>query len=417
MRLGNTVANFSLLLGLAFITGCGNSTAPPGDTTPTSSVASSDDVKVTLPGESEDDAATVDDGAQEMTETGQPNKLEIGSVAPNLDLSDWVMGQEVGAFENGKIHVVEFWATWCPPCRASMPHLSQLQDEYGEEVTFIGISDEDRATVDGFFEKDFNDDQTWGEMITYSIALDESRQVHRDYMQASGQTGIPAAFVVGREGLIEWIGHPMGIDKPLAQIVDGTWDRDAEVARQRAAALAEEKLQEAGMKLARFQADGDYDKAIELLDELIAEVPKASLKLKMAKVSLLLEAERADEASAVIAELGDENWENAGFLNGLSWSMATEMDGVDLDDALKFAERANELTSEADGSVLDTLARVHYERGELEKAIEYQTKAVTVAPELQSTLDKYQEELDAENGESDSGDDASETSETSEGDA
>ena len=46
-------------------------------------------------------------------------------------------------------------------------------------------------------------------------------------MQAAGQNGIPTAFLVGKTGLIEWIGHPMTMDKPLAQVVAGDWDRSA----------------------------------------------------------------------------------------------------------------------------------------------------------------------------------------------
>ena len=46
-------------------------------------------------------------------------------------------------------------------------------------------------------------------------------------MRAAGQSGIPTAFIVGKTGQVEWIGHPMTMDEPLAQVVAGDWDRAA----------------------------------------------------------------------------------------------------------------------------------------------------------------------------------------------
>jgi thiol-disulfide isomerase/thioredoxin len=332
-------------------------------------------------------------GSVEATETAQEELLQIGSVAPPLNIPEWVMGKEVDSFEAGKTYVVEFWATWCPPCRTSMPHLSKLQEEYGDAVTFIGVSDEDRATVDAFFAKEQDDENTWAEIISYSIAIDPNRGTHKDYMQAAKQQGIPTAFVVGPEGFIEWIGHPMEMDDPLAQMASGAWDREAARAKQIAAAEAQRRLQGAMRELQQAQSDGDYDKAIGIIDELMAELPQAGPRLGMAKISMLLGAERTEEANTMLGELAEENWENSGFLNGLAWSMATEMKGVELADAMKYAERANELANDQDGSILDTVARVAYEIGDLAKAVEWQKKAVAADPSMQETLDRYEAEL------------------------
>ena len=53
----------------------------------------------------------------------------------------------------------------------------------------------------------------WSEVLTYTIALDEDRQTNAAYMQAAGQNGIPCAFIVGKSGKVEWIGHPAYIDR------------------------------------------------------------------------------------------------------------------------------------------------------------------------------------------------------------
>lgn len=62
----------------------------------------------------------------------EPPALTIGSPAPPIGIAHWVAGRKVPApinyaFEPGKVVVVEFWATWCAPCIASMPHLASLQ--------------------------------------------------------------------------------------------------------------------------------------------------------------------------------------------------------------------------------------------------------------------------------------------------
>ena len=45
-----------------------------------------------------------------------------------------------------------------------------------------------------------------------------------NWMEPAGQTGIPAAFIIDREGRVAWIGHPMEMDEPLAEVMAGTWD-------------------------------------------------------------------------------------------------------------------------------------------------------------------------------------------------
>ena len=83
-----------------------------------------------------------------------PGILTIGSAAPELDIEHWVHNgesrlQPVTSFVEGKVYVVEFWATWCGPCIYSIPHLSQLQRQYADQgVTLISISDEPLETND-----------------------------------------------------------------------------------------------------------------------------------------------------------------------------------------------------------------------------------------------------------------------------
>ena len=342
-----------------------------------------------------------DSGAEVAAGQATPDgKLAVGDKAPPLKLAKWLKGDPIDQFQDGHIYVVEFWATWCGPCRVSMPHISQLQQRLANSVTFIGISDEDEQTVRSFLASVRNPQsgETWDQVVTYAIALDADQAMHVAYMQAAGQRGIPTAFVVGRDGRIEWIGHPMGIEQPLDQIIAGTWDREAaraEFLQRQAAQMAQATLARA---LQAGQQTGDWTQAIETIDGLLAQQPDQD-QLKFAKLSVLLLAKKFDEAQVLADQLAKENWDNAQLLNALAWSMATEIpqERRNYEAAARMATRASELTGGEAASILDTVARIYYEQGDLEKAVQWQRRAVARnaggIQEINEALKKYEAEL------------------------
>jgi thiol-disulfide isomerase/thioredoxin/plasmid maintenance system killer protein len=152
---------------------------------------------------------------------------KIGDKAKPLNISEWVKGATAEAPVNvtdGKnFYVVEFWATWCGPCKTSIPHLTELQKKYKDKgVVFVGVSNETIEKVKPFVEEQ-------GEKMDYVVALDKENLTNKDYMRAYGQNGIPTAFVINKKGQIAWVGHPMTMDKPLEQIVADTYDLKAAI--------------------------------------------------------------------------------------------------------------------------------------------------------------------------------------------
>ncbi|GMV26241.1 MAG: hypothetical protein AMXMBFR58_22720 [Phycisphaerae bacterium] len=149
--------------------------------------------------------------------------LKVGDKAPAIKVDKWIKGEQVTGFEKGRTYVVEFWATWCGPCRASIPHLTELQKQH-KDVTVIGVTGSERKPASGpdnrleNLEK-FVKDQ--GEKMDYRVAYDSDREMVKEWMDASGQAGIPTAFIVDGEGKIAWIGHPLKMDEPLKQIASG----------------------------------------------------------------------------------------------------------------------------------------------------------------------------------------------------
>jgi peroxiredoxin len=88
----------------------------------------------------------------------------------------------------GKVVLVNFWATWCPPCRKEMPDLQALYDKYQEQgFVVLSISDEEPAKVQPFITE---------RKITYPVLLDPGRKVNEEFQVE----GIPKTFVYDREG-------------------------------------------------------------------------------------------------------------------------------------------------------------------------------------------------------------------------
>jgi uncharacterized protein (TIGR03435 family) len=122
---------------------------------------------------------------------GGPN---VGEVPPLLGASLLLQAppgtRMDAAFLSGSVVVLEFWATWCGPCVAAIPHLNELADQFKDKrVRFIAITAEDEATVTPFLKK---------RPIDAWIALDTNRAMNKAFAVAS----IPHTVVLNKDGKI-----------------------------------------------------------------------------------------------------------------------------------------------------------------------------------------------------------------------
>jgi thiol-disulfide isomerase/thioredoxin len=332
---------------------------------------------------------------QPAKETEKATKLAVGDPAPAMSIAKWIKGAPVTSFENGKVYVVEFWATWCGPCIASMPHLSALQKEFKDSVTIIGVGSQDKNG--NTLEKSQKMVADKGDVMGYTVAWDNERATSDAFMKAAGQGGIPCSFVVDKQGKLAYIGHPMFLDLVLEKVVEGKWDVKAGNAEVKS--LEDKLYGEDGMYAS---ARNDPAAALKTYKELEAKYPKVMADKVDFEYNLLVQTGDAAGAHkagmAAVDKLAKDK--NAMGLNQIAWKIVdpqAKAKNPDLELAMKAAEQGVKITDSKDGMILDTLARVYWVKGDKAKAIELQTKAVAAAPEeakdeIQKTLDEYKSE-------------------------
>ena len=145
--------------------------------------------------------------------------LNIGDSAPAFHVTDWYKGDAV-TMDATKTYIVECWATWCGPCIAAFPHLSEIAQANKDKITVIGVNVWEKKKpeeVKAFVEKQ-------GAKMNYLVAADGEGVIANNWLKAAGQNGIPSAFIV-HKGKVNWIGHPAKMNQDLLDsIIAGTFD-------------------------------------------------------------------------------------------------------------------------------------------------------------------------------------------------
>ncbi len=138
------------------------------------------------------DSGSSGDASQTELKENYP-ALSEGSDAPDFtaDIND---GNTFTLSEKqGKVVLLNFWATWCGPCVGEMPAFQKLYEEYGDKIEILAVNmAEDRETVDAFVED-------CG--YTFPIAYDEGGKISIKYPSE----GIPYTLVIGKDGKVSAI--------------------------------------------------------------------------------------------------------------------------------------------------------------------------------------------------------------------
>ena len=207
-------------------------------------------------------------------------RFDIGDAAPALRVRQWLKGEPVREFKKGQLYVVEFWATWCRPCIAGMPHFSELAREYRGRIDFLSIDVYEpkktpRSKIQRFVD-------SMGTHMDYSVAEEDSNDMETGWLAAfnTKDEGIPRAFVIDGRGRVAWIGHPHVIDTVLRQLVNGTWDIGAALAARQRKKYLDSLDMEVSFQLAPFRPDvmkpgdtGRPDLALAMIDSMTKREP------------------------------------------------------------------------------------------------------------------------------------------------
>jgi thiol-disulfide isomerase/thioredoxin len=340
----------------------------------------------------------------------KPYMLMVGDPAPVLLVSRFIKGEPFRDFQKGRVYVVEFWATWCGPCKDSYPHLSELQKKYGEKVKILGISvwEPREEAVEPFVKQ-------WGEKMDYSVAMDKVEGVtsidasqrqresvvkgkmSKTYMVDSGWdlVGIPTSFIIDQKGRIAWIGDPMQLDKPLEEVISGKYDI-SKAAAEYSKLMAGKAFARGERKTARELLKAkDPEAALKLVDRLLKLDPPDQDDYIFKFEILLLDMLSPDEATRFMTAL----------LPDLDWVTTMNMTAI-------LADLGRDLSPEAARAGIDacqdslqkigrehtwplmTMAELYYRLGETKNALATADRALKICREedrkrMQADRDRY----------------------------
>jgi thiol-disulfide isomerase/thioredoxin len=296
------------------------------------------------------------------------SSFNVGDAAPSLEGTQWLKGKAPG-FSN-QVTIVEVWRPSCGNCKAQIPHLTFLQKQYGDRLSIVALSKEPLETIEEFI-------KTNGDQMGFTIGK-ASKELGDSIM--AGVTGVPYAYLINKDGIVVWKGHPAGIDEILAKTIEGKID----IEQLKNIALLENSLDEA-------LKTNNPETIAPVNDKLLLADP-ANEKALDVGISIA----RYKRNPALIKEMF-----NRVPMTGLSGEKASLFATMLISDndfslrypeaALKFAFYA--LTKGPDNdSCMDVYARVLYCLGDIERAVVWEKKALALNPSAasyQSNLNYY----------------------------
>lgn len=128
-----------------------------------------------------------------------------GERMPDFEVDQWITTRPPPP--ERKLLVIDFWATWCGPCVAAIPHMNELATKFEDIAQCVGISDEQPASFQQGLARIGKDLSSF----QYSLALAPNGKLKRFF----GVTGIPHCVIVSSDGFVRWQGHPASLSEEM----------------------------------------------------------------------------------------------------------------------------------------------------------------------------------------------------------
>ena len=314
---------------------------------------------------------------------GAPD-LDVGDAAPDLSEATWLKGEAIDLekLKGKKVVVVDFWATWCKPCRDIIPRMTALQKKYEGRLVVVGIATDEEIDKPKAFVA------ALGKGMDYTVGWDDGKGAYEDWMAASGQGAIPTAFVVDKKGRIAWIGDPLkdDLEDVVRAVVGGRYSIEDE-----------KKVKALGRRYREAAEKGDAG-AIKKLAGEASRLKSSTLRGEKIRFWIFVEAKSDEKAKGVGKTIMGLISDDANSLTNLAHTLLRDkrLKGRFTNIAEAMASRANDLTRERVWYVLDTLALAKFERGLFKEALAFQKKALFQAREEgvnEESLDELEESL------------------------
>lgn len=318
--------------------------------------------------------------------------LKVGDPAPPLKIKEWVRGEAVNLAKDAakKIHMVEFWATWCPPCKASVPLLTQYQKKHEKNLVIIGVTDPDPDRNSPTEIKQFVKEQ--GKNMMYTVALDDNGATSKAYLP-SEMVGIPYAYLVGRDGRVVWEGSPLDpeLETVIPEVIAGTFD----VAKAKAAANVEQEVGKLFQAAEQAYQMGRMDDVWKRMIDILKTDPANEQAMQFLTGLYASEPKKAEEFRATVRGHIAKNKGNAKAMQLLAATLCGNDDYASRtpDLALDAAKAAYDASKQS--WAIEIYAKALYLVGNLDRAISLQQEAVSAATDgdragAQGVLDYYQ---------------------------
>jgi peroxiredoxin len=133
-------------------------------------------------------------GGSEAASPGGGEHPLLGAAAPDFDLPAYHAEKRVSLEKGkGKVTIVDFWATWCEPCRESFPAYQALSEKFEDRLVVIGISEDDSPDGIAEFAKATG--------VRFPLAWDEGQAVSKQYQPPT----MPTSYVIDGDGIVRFV--------------------------------------------------------------------------------------------------------------------------------------------------------------------------------------------------------------------